>query len=67
MITMAKITAAWTAMGQIIAELRGEPDFDLRLFGLGFTAGATAVIDEHAAQLDGIVAAAAHAAPELPQ
>lgn len=66
-ITLGKITAAWAAMGQIISELRGEPDFELRLFGLGFTAGAAVVIDEHQTQLDGIVAAAAHTAPELPQ
>lgn len=66
-ITLGKIRAAFAAFGTIINELRHEPDFELRLFGLGFTAGATAVIDEHAAQLDGIVAAAAHLPPELPQ
>lgn len=68
MITMAKIAAAWAAMGQIIAELRGEPDFELRLFGLGFTAGASAVIDEHERQIGSIVAALPSVdLPELPQ
>lgn len=67
-ITLGKIAAAWAAMGQIINELRGEPDFELRLFGLGFTAGAGAVIDEHQRQIGSIVAAIPTTPPpELPQ
>ncbi len=67
-ITLGKIAAAWAAMAQIINELRGEPDFELRLFGLGFTAGASCVIDEHQRQIGSLVAALPSIdLPQVPQ